>query len=341
MNGNRSFSTRRTGVGAEFKFSRLILALAPVFVTFLVQLMIWPIIWPFAWFLFSPALFLSAWIGGWRLGIVASVIATLLVWFFFLPLERSAVVERPAADIVSATLFMGIGIVFSLFRDRLKRAQRAVAEALATSRYRAQLESVFQAIQDGIVVTDMKGAFILLNEAEARINGFPSAEAMKQNLAFYRQLYELSYPDGTPLPFEEWPINKVLKGESISNFELRARRRDTGQWALPMGKMEIGETPTQCAVRETQEETGVLVEPTGFLGLYSDPRHIVAYTDGEIRQAYEVMLTARPVSGSPAANDEASDVGWFTPAELESLDIHETQWRQLRDYLDGAYPHVD
>jgi len=229
VNGNRSFSASGTRVSAEFKFSRLILALAPVFVTFLVQLMIWPIIWPFAWFLFSPALFLSAWIGGWRLGIVASVIATLLVWFFFLPLERSAVVEQPAAGIVSATVFMGMGIVFSLFHDRLKRAQRAVAEALATSRYQAQLESVFQAIQDGIVVTDMKGAFILLNEAEARINGFPSAEAMKQNLAFYRQLYELSYPDGTPLPFEEWPINKVLKGESISNFELRARRRDTGQ----------------------------------------------------------------------------------------------------------------
>jgi PAS domain-containing protein len=205
VNGNRG-----TGVGAEFKFSRVILALAPVFVTFLVQLMIWPIIWPFAWFLFSPALFLSAWIGGWRLGILASVLATLLVWYFFLPLERSFVVERPTADIVSATVFMGMGIVFSLFHDRLKRAQRAVAEALATSRYQAQLESVFQAMQDGIVVTDMEGAFILLNEAEARINGFPSAEAMKQNLAFYRQLYELSYPDGTPLPFEEWPINKVL-----------------------------------------------------------------------------------------------------------------------------------
>jgi hypothetical protein len=37
------------------------------------------------------------------------------------------------------------------------------------------------------------------------------------------------------------------------------------------------------------------------------------------------MLTARPVSGSPAANDEASDVGWFAPPELDALDIHETQ----------------
>lgn len=136
------------------------------------------------------------------------------------------------------------------------------------------------------------------------------------------------------------PACGVLAADEQGRILLQ-RRRDTGQWALPMGKMEIGETPTQCAVRETQEETGVLVEPVGFLGLYSDPRHIVAYTDGEIRQAYEVMLIARPVAGTPAANEEASDVRWVAPDDLDALDIHPTQWRQLRDYLNGAYPHVD
>jgi 8-oxo-dGTP pyrophosphatase MutT (NUDIX family) len=122
---------------------------------------------------------------------------------------------------------------------------------------------------------------------------------------------------------------------------LMQRRRDTGQWALPMGKMEIGETPAQCAVRETEEETGVRVEPVGILGIYSDPGHIVAYTDGEIRQEYEVMLIARPVGGRPEANDEASDVRWVEPGELHTLDIHPTQWRQLNDYLGQRHPHVD
>jgi 8-oxo-dGTP pyrophosphatase MutT (NUDIX family) len=119
------------------------------------------------------------------------------------------------------------------------------------------------------------------------------------------------------------------------------RRRDTGQWALPMGKMEIGETPSECAVRETQEETGVTVEPTGILGIYSDPAHIVAYTDGEVRQEYEVMLTARPIAGAPTSNDEASDVRWVAPEDLPKLDIHPTQWRQINDYLARRYPHVD
>ncbi|MEV6154057.1 NUDIX domain-containing protein [Nonomuraea sp. NPDC052129] len=118
-------------------------------------------------------------------------------------------------------------------------------------------------------------------------------------------------------------------------------RRDTGQWALPMGKMEIGETPSQCAVRETEEETGVRVEPVGILGIYSDPGHIVAYTDGEVRQEYEVMLIARPVGGRPEANDEASDVRWVEPGELRMLDIHPTQWRQLNDYLEQRHSHVD
>ena len=136
------------------------------------------------------------------------------------------------------------------------------------------------------------------------------------------------------------PAAGVLAVDSAGRLLLQ-RRRDTGQWAIPMGKQELGETVTQCAVRETLEETGITVEVTGILGIYSDPGHIVAYTDGEIRQEYEVILLGRPVSGQPAANDEASDVGWFAPGDMDALDIHPTQWRQLRDWLGGIYPHID
>jgi ADP-ribose pyrophosphatase YjhB (NUDIX family) len=89
---------------------------------------------------------------------------------------------------------------------------------------------------------------------------------------------------------------------------LLQRRRDTGQWALPMGKMELGETPSQCAIRETRKETGITVELTGILGIFSDPGHIVA---------------------------------WVPPGELGELDIHLTQWRQINHFLSGTYPHAD
>jgi 8-oxo-dGTP pyrophosphatase MutT (NUDIX family) len=143
-----------------------------------------------------------------------------------------------------------------------------------------------------------------------------------------------------PEPNSLVPAAGVLACDEDGRVLLQ-RRRDTGQWAIPMGKQELGETVAQCAIRETAEETGITVEVTGILGIYSDPGHIVAYTDGEVRQEYEVILLGRPVSGRPEANDEASDVGWFTVAELDSLDIHSTQWRQLRDWLSGTHPRID
>jgi 8-oxo-dGTP pyrophosphatase MutT (NUDIX family) len=143
-----------------------------------------------------------------------------------------------------------------------------------------------------------------------------------------------------PKPNSLVPAAGVLACDERGRVLLQ-RRRDTGQWAIPMGKQELGETVAQCAIRETGEETGVTVEVTGILGIYSDPGHIVAYSDGEVRQEYEVILLGRPVSGQPTVNDEASEVGWFTVAELEALDIHPTQWRQLRDWLDGTHPRID
>jgi 8-oxo-dGTP pyrophosphatase MutT (NUDIX family) len=122
---------------------------------------------------------------------------------------------------------------------------------------------------------------------------------------------------------------------------LLQRRRDTGQWALPMGKQELGETVTACAIRETKEETGIDVEVTGLVGIFSDPAHIVAYADGEIRQEYEVTLLARPVGGALTVNDEADDVRWAFPDELGGLDVHPTMARQIRVYLTASYPHVD
>jgi 8-oxo-dGTP pyrophosphatase MutT (NUDIX family) len=121
---------------------------------------------------------------------------------------------------------------------------------------------------------------------------------------------------------------------------LLQRRRDTGQWALPGGAQDIGETAGQCAVRECLEETGVLAEVTGFLGVYSDPHHIVAYTDGEIRQQYENAYIGRPLGGEPTVNDEADGVRWVHPDHLGALDIHPSMRRQIGDYLSGNYPYL-
>jgi len=80
-----------------------------------------------------------------------------------------------------------------------------------------------------------------------------------------------------PKPNSLVPAAGVLARDQDGRLLLQ-RRRDTGQWAIPMGKQELGETVAECAIRETREETGVTVEVTGILGIYSDPGHIVAYS---------------------------------------------------------------
>jgi 8-oxo-dGTP pyrophosphatase MutT (NUDIX family) len=144
-----------------------------------------------------------------------------------------------------------------------------------------------------------------------------------------------------PKPNSLVPAAGVLAVDSDGRVLLQ-RRRDTGQWAIPMGKQEIGETVTQCAERETREETGVTVKVTGLLGIFSDPGHVVLYhSNGETRQEYEIIFLGEPVSGKPAANDEASDAGWYMRAELPGLDIHPSQRRQLGHWMNGTYPHYD
>lgn len=92
------------------------------------------------------------------------------------------------------------------------------------------------------------------------------------------------------------PTSNLLVDDDNGAILLQ-RRHDTGQWALPGGAQDIGETAAQCAVRECLEETGIVAEITDFLRVYTNPHHIVACTDGEIRQQYESTYIGRPVGG--------------------------------------------
>jgi len=124
-------------------------------------------------------------------------------------------------------------VLFGRERERLAERDRlltSVQEARADAeRSRAQFEAVFQSISDGIAISDMTGSFVMMNEAEARMNGYESPEHMKRNLDYFASVYELSYPDGRPLLVDQWPISRVLRGGSFADWELRGRRKDTGQ----------------------------------------------------------------------------------------------------------------
>lgn len=103
---------------------------------------------------------------------------------------------------------------------------------------------------------------------------------------------------------------------------LMIRRTDSGLHALPGGRHELGETMTGTAVRETIEEAGVTITVTGLIGVYSNPAHVVEFSDGEVRQEFSICFRGEVTSGTPRDSDESSEVRWVERSEIDSLDIH-------------------
>jgi PAS domain S-box-containing protein len=111
---------------------RPILAMLPPLVAFVVQWMFWSTIRPYVWFLFYPAVFFSSWIGGLPSGLIATVICTALVWWTFIPPEYSFTMKSPRS-LLSVAVFMGMGVLFSFFHGRLRKANKQAAQALAAA----------------------------------------------------------------------------------------------------------------------------------------------------------------------------------------------------------------
>ena len=115
---------------------------------------------------------------------------------------------------------------------------------------------------------------------------------------------------------------------------LLIHRTDNDLWALPGGGMDLTDSLPGTAVREVKEETGLDVEITGLVGTYTDPKHIIAYTDGEVRRQFNVCFTARITGGRLEISDESTELRFVPPEEIEQLPMHHTQRLRLQHFLE-------
>ncbi|WJY39742.1 NUDIX domain-containing protein [Streptomyces sp. P9-2B-2] len=123
---------------------------------------------------------------------------------------------------------------------------------------------------------------------------------------------------------------------------LLIHKTDNDLWALPGGGHDVGESIAETVVREVEEETGFTVDVDGISGLYTDPRHVMAYDDGEVRQQFSICFRAHLTGGSLRTSDESKEVRWVSPADLDRLDIHPSMRLRIEHGLDATrtVPHV-
>lgn len=160
----------------------------------------------------------------------------------------------------------------------------------------------------------------------------PTQPRLAQPLVFLRIEVDRRLPVGHPHDVATLPHRGQANSLTPTAFAvtrddrgwvLLVRRSGDGNWELPVGRVELGESAV-AAVREVAEESGVDIAINGLAGVYSDPGHLMAYSDdGEIRPQFEVCLYATQLNGSPTPDQhETSDAAWIDPALLAGMPIH-------------------
>ncbi|MBI5200370.1 MAG: PAS domain S-box protein [Elusimicrobia bacterium] len=123
---------------------------------------------------------------------------------------------------------------FVLDVDEQARAREAL------ERERARFVAIFHSLVDGALGLSPDGEVIIVNNALARLFEFGSRAELLHKLSDFRDLFTLSTLDGRPVPFEQWPIARIARGERIDGLELLVRRVSDGrEWCISFGGQPV------------------------------------------------------------------------------------------------------
>ena len=118
-----------------------------------------------------------------------------------------------------------------------------------------------------------------------------------------------------------------------SGCVLLTKRRDNGQWCLPSGGVEPGESVAEACEREVFEETGLSVRVKRFVGVYSHPDQLTVYSETDKFQIIALHFEAEIIGGELGLSDETSDFGYFTMEKIEGLEMLGRHKERILDTL--------
>lgn len=117
-------------------------------------------------------------------------------------------------------------------------------------------------------------------------------------------------------------------------------RRDNGQWCLPGGSVDAGESVSEAITREVFEETGLHVQVKRLSGVYSDPDQLIGYPDGNQVHMVVLAFVVELISGEMGLSQETTAIRYIPVDEAMEMDLFHDHVTQLRDALasqEGAF----
>jgi two-component system, cell cycle sensor histidine kinase and response regulator CckA len=99
--------------------------------------------------------------------------------------------------------------------------RKSAEDALRASE--AHLQTVVENLDEGVIVSDLKGGLVQWNRAALTIHGYTKLEEGLRSQSDLVDTFELSTLGGTRVPLEEWPLFRILRGENLRDLELRVR----------------------------------------------------------------------------------------------------------------------
>jgi 8-oxo-dGTP pyrophosphatase MutT (NUDIX family) len=98
------------------------------------------------------------------------------------------------------------------------------------------------------------------------------------------------------------------------------QRSESGEWSLPGGAIDPGESPADAVRRELREEAGLEVEPVRVAGVFGGRAHRITYPSGDVAESTTVVFECRVVGGELRMRDgESWQLRWFAPREMPEL----------------------
>jgi 8-oxo-dGTP pyrophosphatase MutT (NUDIX family) len=116
---------------------------------------------------------------------------------------------------------------------------------------------------------------------------------------------------------------------------LLTRRADNGQWCLPGGMIEPGESVAEACEREVFEETGLRVRVVRLTGVYSDPDLLTVYPDGNRAAVVTLNFEVEAFGGEPGLSEETTAIRFFTLKEIDAMELFHSHNLRIRDASAG------